>query len=271
VSEGQQVAVGQSLVRQDLSRIQAREWEAQAAVAGLEASLAERVAGPRQETIAAARANVQAAEVDLRLSELEFQRQSGLTERNLTSRENVDRARASVDSASARVEQARAKLAELEAGTRIEQVQQVREQLEQARARLTLIEIDRERLHSLAPQAGIVDSLPVEIGERPAAGSVIAVLLTGDQPHARVYVPEALRVNLQPGLGATVHVDGLDTPLQGTIRRIANEASFTPYFSLTEHDRGRLSYVAEITLPESPRRLPDGIPVQVEFANAGTP
>ena len=33
------------------------------------------------------------------------------------------------------------------------------------------------------------------------------------------------------------------------------EKSFTPYFALTEHDRSRLSYLAEIDLPEGDARL----------------
>jgi HlyD family secretion protein len=72
-------------------------------------------------------------------------------------------------------------------------------------------------------------------------------------------------VQLRPGSSLQVHVDGLDGPLTGTIRRISSEASFTPYFALTERDRGRLSYVAEVALPAMQNRLPDGVPVQVNF------
>ncbi len=40
--------------------------------------------------------------------------------------------------------------------------------------------------------AGVLDTLPFEVGERPGPGDVVAVLLTGEQPYARVYVPERL-------------------------------------------------------------------------------
>ena len=42
-------------------------------------------------------------------------------------------------------------------------------------------------------------------------------------------------------------------------------AAFTPYFALTERDRGRLSYLAKIDITENRERLPDGVPVEVEF------
>ena len=46
---------------------------------------------------------------------------------------------------------------------------------------------------------------------------------------------------------------------------MASEPAFTPYFALTERDRGRLSYVAKVDIVEQRDRLPDGVPVEVEF------
>ena len=91
------------------------------------------------------------------------------------------------------------------------------------------------------------------------------VMLGGEQPYARVYVPEHLRVQIATGTKASIFVDGLDTPVAGQVRWVASEAAFTPYFALTERDRGRLSYVAKVDLLEQRSRLPDGIPVEVEF------
>jgi len=50
------------------------------------------------------------------------------------------------------------------------------------------------------------------------------------------------------------------------VRSVSSEASFTPYAALTEQDRGRLVFVAEIDLEgEAAAELPAGVPVQVEF------
>jgi HlyD family secretion protein len=49
---------------------------------------------------------------------------------------------------------------------------------------------------------------------------------------------------------------------------VSHEAAFTPYYALTERDRGRLSYLAEVTLTDGDARgLPTGVPVQVTFDN----
>jgi HlyD family secretion protein len=115
---------------------------------------------------------------------------------------------------------------------------------------------------------GIVDSRLFEIGERPAAGQPLMVMLGGAQPYARIYVPEAVRIGVRPGMPVRVLADGLDEPLCGTVRWVASEAAFTPYFALTERDRGRLSYEAKVDISFDGERLPDGIPVEVELAGA---
>ena len=52
------------------------------------------------------------------------------------------------------------------------------------------------------------------------------------------------------------------------MRWVSSYAAFTPYYALTERDRSRLSYVAKVDISEARERLPDGIPVQVEFMTA---
>ena len=46
---------------------------------------------------------------------------------------------------------------------------------------------------------------------------------------------------------------------------MSSEAAFTPYYALTERDRGHLTYLAKIDITEDRERLPDGVPVQVEL------
>jgi HlyD family secretion protein len=111
----------------------------------------------------------------------------------------------------------------------------------------------------------VVDSLLFEVGERPAIGQPMAILLSGKQPHARVFVTEAMRVQVAPGTRARIFVDGLGQALDGRVRWVANEAAFTPYFALTEHDRGKLSYAAKVDVLNRDERLPDGVPVEVEL------
>lgn len=265
--EGDTLAAGALILRQDTARLDIRIREAQANIARIEALLEEQVNGPRIETIEATRASLLEAEIERDFRERELNRLTGLRERNLTSEESVDQARNLLESAGARIEIVSARLAELEAGTRPEQIEQTRGLLSQAEAQLDSLKLDRERLHVAAPVDGAVDTLPFEVGERPRPGDVVAILLTGEQPYARVYIPEPLRAGLRVGSPMRIAVDGIEQPLTGTIRRIAAEASFTPYFALTERDRGRLSFLAEVRMPDLPERLPEGLPVQALFTN----
>jgi HlyD family secretion protein len=265
VREGDELDAGTMILYQDTSRVEIRIVEAQANIVRIEAVLAEQISGPRLETIAAVKASLNEAEIDHVFRGRDLERLLGLRQQNLTSIESVDTAKKYVELAMARIEIVKAQLQELEAGTRQEQIQQTNGMLQQARAQLASLEFDKQRHAIAAPVAAIVDYLPFEIGESPRQGDVVAVLLSGEQPYARLYIPESVRVQLRPGSSLQVHVDGLDGPLTGTIRRISSEASFTPYFALTERDRGRLSYVAEVALPAMQNRLPDGVPVQVNF------
>ena len=75
-----------------------------------------------------------------------------------------------------------------------------------------------------------------------------------------------LRVRVGPGSRARVRIDGVDAPLEGRVRMISREAVFTPYFALTQHDRSRLAYLAEVDLSDGVAGdLPTGIPVEVRF------
>lgn len=265
VTEGDIIAAGTIVLQQDAARIDLRIEEAQANIRRIEAILSEQINGPRKETIDAAKANLNAARIERDYRANELDRLSGLRARNLTSIESVDSAENLLNAAGARVELVTAQLAELEAGTRSEQIEQTTQQLAQARAQLANLDLDRQRLFITSTTGGIVDSLLFELGERPRVGDVVAVLLSGDQPYARLYIPEPMRVQIRPGSQLQVAVDGLPNTLTGTVRRIESEATFTPYFALNERDRTRLSYVAEVTLPTLPERLPDGVPVQAVF------
>ena len=140
----------------------------------------------------------------------------------------------------------------------------------QAEARRDSAKIDVERHEIRAPVDGVADTRLFEVGERPNPGQPVLVLLSGIQPHARVYVPERLRASVRPGDDATLFIDGVENAIRGRVRWVASEAAFTPYFALTERDRGRLSYVAKIDIAEDRERLPDGVPLEAVFGSGAT-
>jgi len=265
VAEGEDVVAGQVLVRQDDARPRARLAEAEAALAQLQARLDELVRGPRAEQISAARANVEGATQEFEFRQTEIKRITEIHARGLASPDLLDRANAAVDAAEANLKLRLAQLEERLAGTTIEELAQAEQAVKQAQARRDLAAVDLDRHMTRAPVDGIADSRLFEQGEKPAPGQPVIILLGGSQPYARVYVPETLRVRISPGTEALIYVDGIEAPISGRVRWVASEASFTPYYALTERDRGRLSFVAKVDITERRERLPDGVPVNVEF------
>ncbi len=265
VAEGDAVTAGQVLIEQDRTRALARLAEAEAVLGQAQARRDELVRGPRSEQIAAARANLEGATQDLEFRESELERVREVHARGLASPDLLDRARAALDAAQANRKLRLAQLEELLAGTTVEELTQAEQSVRQAAARRDVARIDAERHTIRSPVDGIADSRLFELGERPTPGQPLMVVLGGEQPYARVYVPERLRVHVRPGTRAQVSVDGLDAPLEGRVRWVSGDAAFTPYFALTERDRGRLSYVAKIDLEVDGERLPDGVPVEARF------
>lgn len=270
VREGDTVARGDLILRQLPEMTTARLEQAAASRDQARARLAEIRRGPRQQRIDEARALLDGAESRLHNQREQLHRVEELVARGLASTADLDRARADTDSARGEVNALRAELNALLEGSTVEELQQAEAAYQQAEARWQEIQVTLNRLAITAPRNGIIDALPYEAGERPAAGSVVVVMLVGKQPHARVYIPEAQRVHIRPGTSLPIKVDGISDSLTGRVRYVASDPAFTPFYALTEHDRSRLSYLAEIDFENlGDHQLPAGIPVQVDLSGLG--
>jgi HlyD family secretion protein len=189
-----------------------------------------------------------------------------LGRQQLVAASEVDRARAAADNAAGQVRAAQAALLELENGTRVEQLAQGQSAVAAAEAQASVQAVTLEKLSVVAPRAGRIDSLPYKLGDQAPVGAPLAVMLVGDAPYARVYVPETQRTYVKVGDEVAVRVDGRDQVYQGRVRMIRSEPSFTPYYALSGKDAARLSYVAEISLlDKDAAQLPAGVPVSVEL------
>jgi HlyD family secretion protein len=251
--------------------VQAQLDESNALLAQARARLAELKRGPRSEQIDEARARLQGVISEEENARVELKRAKSLLAKTLVSPEVFDAADNRLKKATADRNSVQASLEELLNGTTAEVLQQAEASVAQAEARVRALGITLDNLTLRNPRQGRLDNLPYELGERPASGAVIAVMLVNKTPYARVYVPETLRAKVHQGTEASIYIDGLDKPFTGQVRKISDEAMFTPYYSLNERDRSRLSYLAEVVLidPLTPQ-LPSGVPVRVEFRAAET-
>ncbi|TNF87464.1 MAG: HlyD family efflux transporter periplasmic adaptor subunit [Gammaproteobacteria bacterium] len=264
VLEGDRVHPGMPLLAQDPGKLKIALDQAHSEEAVAFARLREAEAGPRAQEIDKARAQLASSRAVLATAENELERQRSLIARNYASESRVNLLQGEVDTATARVEEITAQLAELLEGTRSEQIDQARAAYAATQARVADLSFDMQRTIVRSPVSGVVESLPFRLGERPARGQTVITLLSDERTFARVHIPQPLRTGIGLGDTALIRVDGHEQEYSGRVRWISSEAAFTPYYALTQHDRSRLAYLAEIDLIDAVD-LPVGVPAEVRF------
>lgn len=263
VRKGTYVKAGTILVQLD-DRAQKAEVERRAAeVALAQANLEEIKNGPRAEDIAQARAEVAASKAKVVETETAFKRFEKLVGTGTTSEAKYDLVLSARDVSRAELVKNQENLNELLAGSRPEDIQKAEAELGIAKANLKYAQKILDDLSVKASRDGWLDSLPWNLGERVTSGSPVAVMLAGEAPYARVYVPEPHRAKVSQGDKLMVSVDSIDAPVEGEVRWISSDPSFTPYYGLNQDDRSRLMYLAEVQLPDSAAKLPNGVPVHI--------
>ncbi|MCG9640550.1 HlyD family efflux transporter periplasmic adaptor subunit [Vibrio sp. Isolate34] len=265
VAEGERVAKGDVLVvfSNDKNQAQVKQMLSQRDKA--QADLDKLLDGERIEDIDLAKANVVNARVKLADAEKNFERVSAMTNQKLAPISSKDTAQAERDSARSSLEAAQQSLKKMTQGSRQEDIDGARANLAAANAQLELQQVQLDELTVIATRDGVLDSLPYNQGERVPMNAVVAIIQSNQVPYARVYIPEPFRAKFSVGSLATVHIDGVENPVTGQVRWISVDPAFTPYTSMSEDDRSRFVYLAEIDLPESTKRYAAGIPVQVDM------
>ncbi len=267
VREGQQVEAGAALLQLEPLRTAAQLEALQAQSRQAGDALQELEHGPRAEEIGQARATLAAARSQAADASAYLGRLQPLGRQQLVAAADVDRARAAAGNAQGAVRAAEQALLALERGTRVEQVAQGQAALQAAQAQAAAQAVTLDKLSLVAPRAGRIDALPYRLGDQPPVGAPLVVMLVGERPFARVYLPEALRLNVRVGQAAQVTLQGRGQALPGHVRSIRSDPGFTPYYALSGEDASRLSWLAEIELDQGDALadLPAGAPVQVVF------
>ncbi len=265
VHEGQTVAAGTVVARLDDTRLKEEIASLQHVRDAEKEKLNELEVGFRSEEIAQSRASYQAAMARVEIAAIEFQRAKALMPR-AESQAVFDTAKTTLEAAEADKRRAAENLRLFETGARGEDIRAQRATYEAAGARMREAEVRHSQLSLIAPRACRVDVLPFRVGERVPANASMATLLDLERPYARVFVPERARTLVTPGREGTATADGVAREFTARVRTVSSEASFTPFYALTDRERGRLSFAAKMDLiePEA-RELPVGLPVTVRF------
>ena len=221
VQEGAKVSSGQLLASLESEEIQARIAMAQANIAEAEAYLAELQAGPRQQTIDAAAADVRRLQAAARLANATAMRQRKLVEANASSDQEYDDARSMLDQQTAALTAAEHRLHELREGTRPEQLAAQRARVQSLQAQLRSLEVDLRDCQLTAPYSGVISRRYLDEGAVVGPETRALKILQIEPLEARFGVTPADAARHPVGTDVLLTID--DVPLPGRIARIEPE------------------------------------------------
>ncbi len=208
VTEGTRVEKDKLLATLDDRGLRAKKKELIARKKAAQAVLDELIAGPREETIASARAEVSQRQAELDLEKAELQRAKKLFEDAIISRSRYDTVQFGTRAAQARLEAAKQKLVELEAGTRPEKIEAQRAVVDQLAAMLAEISVDLEDTRLKAPYAGIISKAEADEGTIVSSAAPLFRLVDDSRLEAWVGIPADKASRFAVGQEHQVRVDG---------------------------------------------------------------
>lgn len=160
----------------------------------------------------------------------------------------------------AQVDQAQAALA-------VAQLSPSPQQLALARQNLNVAELNLKKATIASPISGLVVARPFETGEVVTPGATLYTIANLDSVTLVVYIPEDQLGNVKVGKAADVTVDGFpDRTFKGTIKRIADEAEFTPSNVITKEQRVNMVFAVTIQLENKDHDLKPGMPADATIS-----
>jgi RND family efflux transporter MFP subunit len=221
VREGDKVKLGQLLANLETNDVQATIRGIESRVKEAEAVLAEQEAGPRQESIKAAKAILKERESALNLAKLTLDRELRLLKSEASSRQSYDEAQTAWDRTSADVEAAREQLNELLAGTRAEQINAQKARIDALKAQLDDLRVQLDDCQLIAPFSGVVSIRYVDEGIIASPERPVLKLLQVDPLEARFGVSPKDAAQFRVGQQVMLSATGVKT--RATISRIEPE------------------------------------------------
>lgn len=212
VDEGDRVEAGEVLAELERDRAVAELDGSRAQRARELARLDELLAGPRAQTLAAARAEVRALERELELARQRNARRAQLVAGRFVTAEELDETATRADTLAAELEAARQRLDELEEGTRAEDLAQQRAAVAELDARVARLEVELADRELRAPFAGVVTARALDEGAVVEPGRTALRLVEADALEARVGLPVERAAALAIGQRVELEIRGRAVP-----------------------------------------------------------
>ncbi len=267
--EGDQVNAGEIMAQLDAGPYRDKLAAAKAELQAAQAELDKLHSGNRPQEVLQAEATVAQTQANYHEAERNYQRQSALLESGATSQRAVDAALAMRNQSAANLASAKAALSLVEAGFRDEDIAAGEARLAVAQAALAQAVTALADTDLVAPSDATVLARVREPGSMVASNSTVYSLSLRDPVYVRAYVSEPNLGHIAPGTQVRVFTDSSDQAYQGQIGFISPRAEFTPKSVETTDLRTDLVYRLRITVTDANQDLRQGMPVTVEVDQSG--
>ena len=221
VDEGDAVASDQLLASMDQRQIDAREKQLKAELSQAEVMLTELRNGPRKETIRAARAQVADVKQQFFRQQNKLERNERLFEQNAISRESYEQSLYGTRALQAKLDLAQSQLDELEAGTRLEQIDAQIAAVDAIKASLESVNYDRQDSEIKAPFAGLIVSRQLDEGEIVSPNNKVLEIIEHQKLEVHVGLPRAVSQNLS--IGDSVNIIAGDWTGKASVKALVGE------------------------------------------------
>ncbi|MDJ0922876.1 MAG: HlyD family efflux transporter periplasmic adaptor subunit [Henriciella sp.] len=264
ISEGDTIAVGDTLFRLDTDAEQAALAEAQARVrqSGAEARNIE--SGARAPEIRALQARLAEAEARLVRAVTDRDRIMPLVEAGVEPSGLGEQLNSDVAAAEAAVEALKQDIAVATLAGRPAAREAADAATESAQASVESAQYRLNQRTIISQVSGRVEEVFLTQGEYATAGAQVLAVLPADGMKVRFFVPQAELPQIAMGDSIQVTADGLGAPTTATVSYISASAEFTPPVIYSRNVRDKLVFLIEADLPSSTRLLP-GLPVEVNW------
>jgi RND family efflux transporter MFP subunit len=221
VDQGDSVKKGQVLAELDKASLEANLAVLKAQRNAADSRLRELIAGPRRQTIDAAKAQLKEIESLRELAFTTYERRKQLAASDAISKQDIDDARLQLSASEGRFEAQKQVLSELEEGTRKEQIDAQRAEVEQIDANIRSLTIDLNESVLKAPFDAIVARRMADEGTVVAPGATLLKIVEHADPEAWIGVPPEMISSLKIGDAHTLRLG--DLVLQGKIKAFLPE------------------------------------------------
>ena len=225
VDEGDTVEKGDLLALLDTQLLEAERAVIEAELKATQATYDELVAGPRQQTIRAARAKLDQLRALAELGEITAERRLRLANSDAGSRQDADNARLQARASESELAAQQEVVSELEAGTRKERIAAEAARIEQLHASLDRLDVLMNESRLYAPYDAVVSSRLTDEGAIVSPGQNVLRVVSRNEKEAWIGLPPEVAAGMQPG--ELVNLSLGDLELRGELKALLPELNTT--------------------------------------------